>query len=273
MTVTRRSPAVTLRAVDLHVSYHGTQVLQGVDVDVRAGEWLGVIGPNGAGKSTLLRTLAGLTRHQGSLRLAGGRPPVPTDISLMPQSPLLPEGMSVIEYVLMGRTAHLGWLHRESRADRDIASTVLRRLELAPFAERPVTSLSGGEAQRVVVARALAQQAPIMLLDEPTSALDLGHQVEVLELVDELRRTDGLSIVAAMHDLTTAARFADRLLLLQHGVVVCDGSPATVLEPDVLSRVYATALTVRLIDGERVVLPAARPRGIPTTTADRKQVS
>jgi iron complex transport system ATP-binding protein len=245
--------------------------LADVDLELRTGEWLGVIGPNGAGKSTLLRTLAGLTDHRGSIRLADGRAPAAADVSLMPQTPLLPEGMSVIEYVLIGRTAHLGWLARESRADRDIAVSVLRRLGLHDFAERPVRALSGGEAQRVVVARALAQQAPIMLMDEPTSALDLGHQVGVLELVDDLRRHDGLGVIAAMHDLTTAARFADRLILLDQGRVVAAGTPVTVLDPDLLTRVYATPLTVRVIDGERVVLPAPRARG--AASGIRKQAS
>ncbi len=263
------TPSVSLRARALTVSYAGAPVLAGVDLELRAGEWVGVIGPNGAGKSTLLRTLAGLTDHEGDITLADGRTPAATDVSLMPQTPLLPEGMSVIEYVLIGRTAHLGWLARESRADRGIVVSVLRRLGLHDFAQRPVRALSGGEAQRVVVARALAQQAPIMLMDEPTSALDLGHQVGVLELVDDLRRHDGLGVIAAMHDLTTAARFADRLVLLDQGRVVAAGSPATVLDPDLLSGVYATPLTVRVIDGERVVLPAPRARGTSSDLRER----
>lgn len=261
--------APILQAVGLCVSHGPTRVLTDLDVELHTGEWLGVIGPNGAGKTTLLRALAGLTDHRGSITLGDGRIPSATDVSLMPQAPLLPEGMSVMEYVLLGRTAHLRWLARESRADRDIAQAVLRRLDLDRFADRPVRALSGGEAQRVVVARALSQQAPILLLDEPTSALDLGHQVGVLELVDDLRRDDGLGVIAAMHDLTTAARFADRLLLLDQGRVMAVGTPATVLDPDLLSSVYATPLTVRVIDGERVVLPAPRARGASVGTRER----
>lgn len=255
-----------LSARDLQVAYHGKTVLEGVDIDLHPGEWLGVIGPNGAGKSTLLRTLAGLTDHSGTIHATDG-PPQATEISLMPQSPVLPEGMSVMEYVLLGRTAHLKWLASESKTDRDVAVAVLRRLDLAGFADRPVRALSGGEGQRVVVARALAQQAPILLLDEPTSALDLGHQMAVLELVDDLRHTDGLSVIAAMHDLTTAARFSDRLLLLHHGRKITVGTPAEVLNPDLLSEVYATDLTVRVLDGERVVLPS------PRSSTHRKQAS
>lgn len=240
------------------VAFGGRDVLAAIDLDLGTGEWLGLIGPNGAGKSTLLRAIAGLVDHDGTVTLADGRTPTATDLALVPQVPVLPPGMTVVEYVLLGRTAHLGWLARESRTDRSIVASVLRRLDLHAFAGRLLTSLSGGEAQRVVVARALAQQTPILLLDEPTSALDLGHQTTVLELVDDLRRTDGLTVVAAMHDLTTAARFADRLALIDKGRLVADGPCCVVLDADRLSEIYATPLTVRSIDDELVVLAAPR---------------
>lgn len=247
-----------VHARGLSVRLDGVPVLHDVDLDLFAGEWLGVIGPNGAGKSTLLKALAGLVPSTGVVRLADGRRPKASDLSLMPQVPHLPPGMTVAEYVLVGRTPHLRWLQGESRHDRSVVVDVLRRLDLGGFAARPVRSLSGGEAQRVCVARALAQQAPVLLLDEPTSSLDVGHQVEVLELLDQLRVSDGLTVVAAMHDLGTAARFSDRLLLLDGGHVVTTDVPERVLEPVVLSRVYATALEVHDLRGELVVLPAPR---------------
>ena len=249
-----------------HVSVDrgGRTVVHDVDLECRAGEWLGVIGPNGSGKSTLLRAVAGILEHEGRVALADGRHPRPTDVALMAQSPTLPPGMTVIEYVLLGRTAHLRWLQGESRRDREIAVSVLRRLELVGFAERFVDSLSGGEAQRVVVARALAQQAPVLLLDEPTSALDLGHQVEVLELLDELRRRDGLTIVAALHDLGAAARHADRLLLLSQGRVAGLGEPRRVLDAALLSEIYGTSLVVHELDGQLLVVPAAAEQPAPT---------
>ena len=257
-TTTPFQPQHAVRVHDLHVTYDGKEVLHGVELELRAGEWLGLIGPNGSGKSTLLRSLVGLVPRTGRVELGDGRTPGPTDLSLMPQSPELPAGMTVVEYVLLGRTSHLGWLARESRADRRVATDVLRRLHLASFADRPVRQLSGGEAQRVVIARALAQQAPVLLLDEPTSALDVGHQVEVLELVDELRHEDGLTVVAAMHDLGVAARYADRLALLDRGSLVSLGSPTEVLDPSVLSRVYGHPVHVHDVDGHLVVVPAPR---------------
>lgn len=263
--------APALRTRDVRVAFDGAEVVRGVDLELRGGEWLGLIGPNGSGKSTYLRSLMGLVRSSGTVELGDGRVPGPTDLSLMPQTPELPPGMSVVEYTLLGRTAHLGWLQSESVQDRQIAVSVLRRLGLASFADRQVRSLSGGEAQRVVIARALVQASPVLLLDEPTSALDVGHSVEVLELVDELRHEDSLTVVAAMHDLGMAARYADRLLLLEHGCAVALGPPGEVLDPALLSRVYGHPVDVHRLDGHLVVVPAPRtPRpahGTPTLLA------
>lgn len=246
------------------VSLSGTPILHEVDLAVAAGEWLALIGPNGSGKTTLLRAVVGLVEHRGTVSVAGSVAPTAADVALVPQAPLLPHDMTVSEYVLLGRTAHLGWFARESRRDRAIVAAVLERLELGGFADRMVTSLSGGEAQRAVIARALAQQTSVLLLDEPTSALDVGHQEAVLELLDGLRRCDGLTVVTALHDLTLAARFADRLALLERGRIVATGGPGEVLEPGLLSAVYATPLQVRDLDGELVVLSARSRR-----TADR----
>ena len=239
-------------------------MLGGVRLDAVTGEWLGVIGPNGAGKTTLLRCIAGLVRYRGSVTMGDGRAPGPADVALVPQSPALPVGMTVAEYVLLGRTAHLGWLSRESLADRRIATAVLKRLDLTGLSGRRLSNLSGGEAQRVVLARALAQQARILLLDEPTSALDLGSQFTVLELLDELRRAEQLTVIAAMHDLTAAARFADRLVLIHRGSILSDGPPESVLDARLLSHVYRTRLTVSSLNGQILVLPALKDRHQPT---------
>lgn len=259
-TLPKTLEAPVLSCSDVRVSFRRLEVLCGVDLKLGGGEWLGIIGPNGAGKSTLLRAVAGLADHSGTIELGGGHKPGAADVALVPQFPMMPKGMTVAEYVLLGRTAHLGWLAHESKSDRRIVSWVLQRLDITAFAGRFVSTLSGGEAQQVVVARALAQQCPLLLLDEPTSALDLGHQVSVLELVDDLRRTDGLSVLSAMHDLSAAARFADRLILIDRGRIVAQGRPVEVLDPDLLSEVYSTPLTVQSIDDELVVIPAPRRR-------------
>ncbi len=267
------SAAESLTCRQIRVSFGEIEALRGVDLRLSSGEWLGLIGPNGAGKSTLLRAIAGLVDYEGSVSLGCGRRLGGQDVALVPQNPTLPEGMTVAEYALLGRSPHLGWLEVESRRDRRIVATALERLNLQRFADRPVTHLSGGEIQRVTLARALVQQAPILLLDEPTSSLDLGHRDSVLELIDKLRRNVGVSVIAAMHDLSTAARFADRLALIHRGRIVADGPPQSVLQPSRLSAVYATPLNVHTIDGEIVVLPTARTdpnqQEHPTMTTDQ----
>lgn len=243
----------------LTARYKRHTVLNQIDLKFAPGEWVGLIGPNGAGKSTLLKVIKGLLPFEGTVHLhrlgASNNQPAPCDVAYVPQSPRLPSQMSVAEYVLLGRTSHLGWLARETNHDREVVASVLARLDLGAYGPRPIDQLSGGETQRVVLARALAQQSGILLLDEPTSALDPGHQVGVLDLVDKLRRDDTITVVAAMHDLTTAARFADRLVMLHHGRVWADGPPSSVLRGPLLSEVYGTPMRVLDIDGELVVLP------------------
>ena len=246
-------PALRLRGVA--VGYGDEPVVAGVDATVAAGRWLAVIGPNGAGKSTLLKAMAGI------LPFAGEITGVDRGVAYVPQQPSLPAGMSTAEYVLLGRTAHLAWFRSESAADRRRVAAVLDRLDLGELAGRPVTELSGGEAQRATLARALVQEARILVLDEPTSALDLAHQIGVLELIDRLRHDHGLAVVTAMHDLTTAGRFADQLLLVAGGRAAASGTPAEVLTADVLSCHYGTPVSV--LDGPDgvVVVPLRTPAG------------
>jgi iron complex transport system ATP-binding protein len=243
------------------VSLGGRAVVRDVCAVVERGEWVALIGPNGAGKTTLLRAIAGLLSHEGSVSLFD-EPAAGLDrrerarlLAVVPQAPETPPWLTVAEYVLLGRTPHLGPLAREGAADRDAAERALERLELEPLAERPLGTLSGGERQRAVVARALAQEASIVLLDEPTAALDIGHQQQALELLDELRREKGLTYVAAMHDLTLAAQYADRMVLLDAGRVVADGPPADVLEPTRLARHYDADVEIVDVGGRIAVVP------------------
>ena len=245
------------------VSLGGRPVVDGIDLDVVAGQWLAVIGPNGAGKTTLLRAIARLVPYSGSIELDGretgamSRAELSRLLAVVPQDPATPPWMTVGEYVLLGRTPHLGLLAKEGARDREAAARSLARLDLLGFAGRRLGTLSGGEKQRVVVARALAQQARIVLLDEPTASLDIGHQQQALDLLDLLRAESGLTLVAAMHDLTLAAQYADRMVLLDRGRVVADGSPLEVLTETVIARHYGATIDVLPV-GERIAVVPRR---------------
>ena len=249
------------------VVYDGTTVVRDVDLRVDAGEWVGIIGPNGAGKTSLLRAVAGTVPHAGRIALNGtaasdmSRRAVARACAVVPQSPVSPDGMTVIEYVLLGRTPHLGYLAAESDSDLAVCEAALWDLDIIHLAERPLGSLSGGERQRAVLARALAQQAPILLLDEPTSALDIGHRQQVLDHVATLQRTRGIAVLAAMHDLTLAGIYADRLAFMGEGRIVTVGSPAEVLTEEAIAGFGGARITVmRGPDGEIVVVPRRGPQ-------------
>lgn len=253
--------AGSVRARGVSVVLGGRIVLHPVDLDVAPGSWLGVVGPNGAGKSTLLRAVAGTVPHAGSITLgdqatAGLRPRDRARLlAVVPQQPTIPSGASVIDYVLLGRTAHIPFLGRESTHDLAVLTEVLDLLELADLADRDVVTLSGGERQRAVIARALAQQAPVLLLDEPTTSLDIGHQQQVLTLVDELRRRRRLTVVSAMHDLTLAAQHADRFVLLHEGRLVVQGPARAVFTPALVERVFQATVSVIDDGGDLVIVP------------------
>jgi iron complex transport system ATP-binding protein len=254
---------VELRGVS--VDLDGRPVLRDLDLTVPGGARLGLIGPNGSGKTTLLRAIAGLVPARGRIRV-GDAPPgslsrrqLARRIALVPQSPAVPAGMTVTDYVLLGRTPYLPYLGSETRRDLAIVAEVLDHLDLGALAGRALDSLSGGERQRAVLARALAQQAPVLLLDEPTTGLDVGHQQQVLELVDSLRRELELTVVSAMHDLTLAGQFADQLVLLDGGRVAAAGPARAVLTEEVIARHYHAS--VRVLEdpgGGFVVVPVRR---------------
>jgi iron complex transport system ATP-binding protein len=246
---------------DLSVRYGATAALDRVSIGVATGEWVALIGPNGAGKTTMLRAIAGLTHSTGGILLDGqparrlSHRKLARLIAYIPQHPQLPPEMTGLDYVLLGRTPHLGYFAVQSGADRRICLDLLDRMELTEMAARRLATMSGGEAQRLVLARALAQQAPILLLDEPTSALDLGRRVDALELIDEVRRERSLTVLSAIHDLTLAGQFADRLVLLRDGLVAADGEPAAVLRDDLLSETFGAGVGVlRAAGGELVVI-------------------
>ena len=231
----------------------GTRVLDAVNLTVDPGEWIGLIGPNGAGKTSLLGAIAGARAVQGEVRVGGrlvgslGHRERARIFAVVPQAPVIPPGMAAVDYVMLGRTPHLGYFQGERAQDVKIVRSAMTHLDVLALGPRRLETLSGGELQRVVLARALAQEAPVLLLDEPTSALDVGHRVGALEMVERLRRSRGLTVVTVLHDLTLAAQFCDRLALMAKGRMVAVGEPEAVLTEEAIRRYYGADVAV--IDG------------------------
>ena len=234
-----------LKIEGLSVSYGSRRVLHAISLDVHAGEVLALIGPNGAGKSTLVRAASGV------IPVLAGRVTVNGDdllaltamrraryLAVVPQAVSLPPAFTVWETVLLGRTPYLNFLGQVSRKDEDIARLALQKVDALDLVERRVGELSGGESQRVLLARALAQSTPILLLDEPTVHLDLQYQVSLMETVRTLAHTENLALLIALHDLNLAARYADRVALLVAGELTAVGNPRQVLTPEIISTAY-----------------------------------
>jgi iron complex transport system ATP-binding protein len=248
----------------LHAGYPGRPVLRGVDLDAARGELVAVPGPNGCGKTTFLRVLSGVLPHTtGDVTLDGQpvREMAPQArarrVGVVAQGALLPERFTAFELALMGRTPHLKLLQSESRRDIDAVRQAMQHADCWHLRNRFVDELSGGERQRVVIARALAQQPELLLLDEPTSQLDIQHQVETFRLALRLCREQRLAVVAAVHDLTLASTFADRIALMADGRIVANGAPEDVLREDAIERVYGAAVRVlrHPTTGRPVIVP------------------
>lgn len=257
-----------LAASGLTVTLDATPVVREVTWAAPSGRWLSLIGPNGAGKSTLLRAVAGLVPYEGTIAADGSEIRTLKArerarlMAYVPQEPVLPPDMTVAQYVMLGRTPHLGYLAAPGQQDRARAKAAMETLDIARFAHRRLSRLSGGERQRVVLARALAADPRVLLLDEPTTMLDIGHQQQVLELVDGLRRDVGLTVLSTLHDLTAAGQYADELVLLSEGRVVASGPPSAVLTADLIGAVYAAQVTVAPgADGRPLVASVRRRPG------------
>lgn len=245
----------------LQVDLGAKSIISDVSITITLGDWFCVIGPNGAGKSTLLKAIAGLVPSSGdmfvdeiNLRELSHRDRA-CWIAYVAQDPLMPSGMSVFNYVLLGRTAHLKMTKSESPLDFEVAHSVINKLGLEEFVDRDVMTLSGGERQRVAIARALTQASPIVLLDEPTTALDVGYQQEVLELIDQLCKEKKIAVVSTMHDLTLAGLYPNELLLLHHGKIYDSGKPERVLTSENITGVYGANIEVISKNGMLVVIP------------------
>lgn len=251
----RSFPPPALLASALGVRLGGTEILRDVSLVVSEGELVALVGPNGAGKSTLLRALAGLVPSTGRAELMGRSVTAwparnrAQRVALVRQATDLSAAFSVCELVELGRAPHVGWLSPLGATDHAAVDAALAAMGLDALAERDVTTLSGGEQQRALLAQALAQNPAVLLLDEPTAHLDVRHQLDLLARVRRQSR-DGRAVVLALHDLGLAARFADRLLVLSDGRLVADGPPDAVLTPALLLDIFGVhAEVARTEDG------------------------
>ena len=245
-----------LSLANVSFSYPGTPVFEGLDLTVGAGEFTAVLGPNGCGKTTLVRLASRVVAAgSGTVSLGGddvaGLTPreIARRLAVVPQEEAGIFAFSVGEVVLMGRTPWAGAFGFETDKDRRIAMDALSAVDAADFVERDVREISGGEWQRVLIARALAQRTGFLVLDEPTSHLDLRYRVATLRLLAELREREGLTVLVISHDINLTVRFAERVVLLGARGVAADGRPDEVLLPDVLSDVYGTTVVVRRVEG------------------------
>ena len=230
------APDVTLRAHGVSLGYDGRRVIDGLDLELPAGRVTAIVGPNACGKSTLLRGLARLHPLDGGRVTLGGedvgtlsRKELARQVGVLPQSSIAPDGVRVAELVARGRYPHQGWFGRHSSTDDGAVLRALEATGVADLADRPVAELSGGQRQRVWIAMVLAQETDVVLLDEPTTYLDLAHQVDLLDLLTELNRTRGTTVVMVLHELNLAARYADHLVVMSAGQVVAEGRPGDVL--------------------------------------------
>ena len=256
-----------LRAANVSLGYRDADVISGLDLTVLPERITIIVGANACGKSTLLRGLGRLLRPSGGQVVLDGASvqdlrstDVAKVLGLLPQTPVAPDGITVAELVGRGRYPHQGWFRRWSANDDEVVATALEATGTAELAERSVAELSGGQRQRVWVAMALAQDTDVLLLDEPTTHLDITHQVELLDLLTDLNRGSGKTIVAVLHDLNLACRYADRIVAMKDGRIVAAGTPRDVISAAVVEEVYGLACEIvpDPISGTPMVVPRGR---------------
>ena len=256
---------VRLGARELSLGYGATPIVDGLTVDVTAGAVTAIVGPNACGKSTLLRGLARLLSPSAGQVILDGTDitrlktkDVAKTLGLLPQSSIAPEGITVADLVTRGRFPHQTMLRQFTRGDQQAVADAMAATGVTSMAGRPVDELSGGQRQRVWIAMVLAQETPLILLDEPTTFLDIAHQIELLELFDELNAEQGRTIVAVLHDLNHACRFAHRIIAMKSGRIVAQGNPSEVVTADLVEQVYG--LKCQVIDDPETGTPLVIPR-------------
>ncbi|MGW1378706.1 ABC transporter ATP-binding protein [Streptomyces sp. NPDC002446] len=253
-----------LAARSLTLAYEDRTVVDGLDLDVPPGAVTVVVGPNACGKSTLLRALGRLLRPRSGAVLLDGQDlaRIPTRkiaqaLGLLPQTPVAPEAITVADLVARGRQPHQRWWQQWSADDERAVGEAMARTDVAQLADRAVDELSGGQRQRVWIAMALAQETDLLLLDEPTTYLDIAHQVEVLDLVRQLNHDRGRTVVAVLHDLNQAARYADHLVAMKGGRIVAQGRPGEVVTAQLVREVFGLESVVvpDPVTGSPLVVP------------------
>ena len=250
---------VNITIKDLTFSYNSHKILDDLNVVVENSEVLSLVGPNGSGKTTLIKCIDRILKPRGSILLDGlelermSRQEVARQIGYVPQSSSTPLATTVFDTVLMGRRPHIGW--RVTDSDLDKVAEVLERLHLEDLAMSDFSQLSGGQKQKVLIARALAQEPAVLLLDEPTSNLDMRHQLEVMEIVRDLVHEKKIAAVMAIHDLNLASRFSDKLVMLKNGQVYAAGEPKALLNEENIGKVYGIEAVVMNALGRPYIVP------------------
>ncbi|MCD9199295.1 ABC transporter ATP-binding protein [Aeromicrobium wangtongii] len=255
-----------LRAENLTLGYADTDIVTDLDVQIPDGRITVIVGANACGKSTLLRGLARLLAPRGGQVILDGRAmqdmksvDVARVLGLLPQSPVAPDGITVGDLVGRGRYPHQGWFRRWSAEDERAVAAALEATGTTELADRSIAELSGGQRQRVWVAMALAQDTDLLLLDEPTTFLDINHQVELLDLLTDLNRESGKTIVLVLHDLNLACRYADHIIAMKNGAILAEGAPRDVIDAAVVTEVFG--LACEIVSDPVSNTPMVVPRG------------
>ncbi|WP_193103888.1 ABC transporter ATP-binding protein [Brachybacterium sp. FME24] len=263
---------MSLTVDHLSFSYGKRQILEDISFEVAQGTFCALLGPNGSGKSTLVKAIAGVHRARaGRVTVEGqdtatlGRRELAKVVGYVPQAGDAPFDLTVREAIMLGRTPHFGLA--PGAQDRATVEDAIVRMGLEDLAERSMSELSGGQAQRALIARALAQETRVLLLDEPTSALDLRYQIETLQLVRQITREEGISALIAIHDLNHAARYCDQVIVLHGGHLTADGAPAQALQAHTLRTVYEVDVEVATRDDAVEVRPRVDAHGFTRTGA------
>lgn len=253
-----------LKADAVSVGYTDRPVIEALSLSIKVGQITALVGPNGSGKSTLLKAMARLLPLSAGAVYLDGKAitklpsaQIAREMAILPQGPSAPHSLTVAELVEQGRFPHVGALHMLRHQDHEAVRQALQLTNMTEFAHRPLDALSGGERQRAWIALTLAQSAPLLLLDEPTTFLDIGHQLEVLKLVRRLNEEQKMTIVLVLHDLNQAARYSQRMVVLQRGAIVADGAPADVLTQNLLGNVFNVQANIVTdpVSGTPVCLP------------------